>query len=119
MTEYFIFRNNIIKSGLILSTIFITLFFVTGENRLAYGFIFGAIVSIINFYIMSLSNMKVLNLSNNKKNILNFVSKNLVLRYLLYFLTLLIALKHSLLSFSGTIFGIFIIPLTVLLKNFI
>ncbi len=119
MTEYFIFRNNIIKYCLILSTIFITLFFVVGDNRLAYGFIFGATISIINFYLMSLSNLKLLNVNGDRKSILQFITKNLAFRYILYFLAIVVALKHPFLSFSGTLLGLFIIPFTILFKNFI
>jgi len=102
-----------------LSTIFITLFFAIGENRIAYGFIFGAAISAINFYIMSLSNLQLLNIQNNKKTILSFINKNLAFRYILYFLALLVSLKHPFFGFSGTLIGLFIVPFTIIVKNFI
>jgi len=119
MTDYFIFRNSILKYCLILSTIFITLFFVLGENRLAYGFILGAIISTINFYLMSLSNLKLITIQQSSRAILNFISKNLLFRYILIFLTLIIALKYPLISFSGTLIGLFVVQMSIIFKNFI
>ncbi len=119
MTTYFLFRDKIIKEYLILSTIFLALFFAFGEKSYAYGFILGAVISGINFYLISLNNIKLLNLSKTKSKLQYFILKWLFLRYILYFLALFVAIKNPLFSFGGTLIGFFAIQITLLVSTII
>ncbi len=118
MTEYFIFRNRILKEYLILSTIFIVFFAAVGKSVLAYGFILGTLVSGINFYLISLTNLKLLDNSSVKIKKFQFF-KWFVLRYLLCALALVAAFKKPFFDFGATVLGLFSIQLTLLISKLI
>jgi hypothetical protein len=118
MTEYFSFRNRILKEYLILSTIFVVFFVAVGRTSSAYGFILGAVVSGINFYLISLTNLKLLQV--NKVNVRRFhFLKWFFLRYFLYALALTVAFEKPFLDFGSAVLGLFSIQLTLLISKFI
>ncbi len=118
MTEYFVFRNKILKEYLILSTIFIVFFIAVGKPMLAYGFILGAVVSGVNFYIMSLTNLKLLEKGGLKQKQLQIV-KWFFLRYVLYGIALIVAIKKPFFDFGSAVLGLFSIQLTLLISKLI
>ncbi|GEM_PF-6915611 len=117
MKEYFDYRNKILKEYFIISTIFLSLFFLLGEKSVAFGFALGAAVSGINFYLISLNNLKLLSCSKSFSQ--KYLIKWFFLRYLMFFIAGIVALKSPDISFSGVAIGFFSIQMAIFYSKII
>ncbi len=113
MKEYTVIRDEILKSHLIFSFIVLSFFYLLGRINYANGFILGAAVSSINFIIMSKNNLKILTL---KEKFIQYSTRWMILRFVLFVLALIISLKYPKISFGGTVLGLISIQMVIFLS---
>ncbi|MBS4536446.1 ATP synthase subunit I [Clostridium sp. D2Q-14] len=99
----------IILSGIILITI-------PEPKEYVLGLIFGGIINLLNFRLMSITLEKSLNMPQGK--IMPYILANYMIRYLIYGIVLTIAALADYLNFLMVIIGFFMVKVIILLDTF-
>ncbi len=110
MEEYIKFKEKLFKYHIIFSIIILSLFYALNLRYEANGYILGAIVSLVNFFLLAKTNEKIV-LLKDKFN--SYSQKWFILRYLLFFLALIAAYKKDYFSLSGTIIGLLSMQISI------
>ncbi|MBS4538329.1 ATP synthase subunit I [Clostridium sp. D2Q-11] len=108
----------IMKRVAILTAIIsvIILIVVPDPKPYVLGLIFGAIINLLNFRLMSITLNKSVNMSQGK--IMPYIVANYVARYLIYGVVLTVAAFANYLNFLTVILGIFMVKLTIISDAF-
>ena len=99
---------------LILSGIF--LMFFKNPTEYIYGLVFGSIINILNFRLMSLTFEKAMNMSQHK--VMPYVVANYMVRYTIYGIVLAIAAIADYLSVYTVIIGFFMVKVVIITDTF-
>ncbi len=110
MENYIKFKTTLFKYHIIFCIIIISLFYTLNMPKEANGFILGAFVSIVNFFLLAKTNEKILIL---KEKFNSYSTRWFFLRYLLFALALIAAYKKSYFAVAGTVIGLFSFQLAV------
>ena len=103
MDEYIKFKTLLFKYHFIFSVIILSFFYSLSFNTAANGYILGAFVSVINFYLLSKTNERI---TFFKDRFNSYSIKWFFLRYLLYALALIASLKKEYFSLGGAVIGL-------------
>ncbi|MBR6700778.1 MAG: ATP synthase subunit I [Firmicutes bacterium] len=100
-------RKTISIASIIIAVIMcvICLIFVNSWQTMVLGILYGTLIAIINFTIMAKAGEKAIEMTPEKAK--TKMTLNYVLRYGIYIVTLIIAVKVSFLSPIGTVLGFF------------
>lgn len=114
---------SIIKRAIVVSLFVIGASFFLFEKPLAIinGYIFGSIISILNFKLLHNIINKLVFMPPNKAS--RYYARGYIAKYFIYFIVLLIAAYASYLNFVSAIIGLFLIKYVILFsvimdKNF-
>ncbi len=110
MENYIKFKTTLLKYHIVFSIIVLSLFYSLNLIKEANGFILGAFISLVNFFLLARTNEKILVLKDKFES---YSKRWFFLRYLLFALALIISFKKSYISLSGTIIGLFSIQLAI------
>ena len=110
MEEYIKFKEKLIKFHIIFSIIILSLFFALNLKNEANGYILGALISLTNFFLLSKTNEKLLFL---KDKFHSYSQKWFFLRYFLFALAIIIAMKKQYFSLAGTVIGLLSMQLAI------
>lgn len=111
-------NNNIvlkvIKRAVIISffIIGISVFFFNEPKPIIYGYIFGAIISILGFKLLHNTINKAINMTPGKASAYSTV--HYLIRYTIYFVVLAIAALANYLNFIAAIIGLLIVKFVII-----
>jgi len=112
-TGYKITRRVIILTLIISGVLLIV---VPDPNPYVLGLIFGSIINLLNFRLMSMTLKKSVNMSQGK--IMPYIVANYMARYLIYGIVLTVAAFADYLNFLTVILGIFMVKFTIIYDAF-
>lgn len=107
------------KVVIILSFFIIVFSFFLFRNPkpIILGYIFGALVNILSFFLISNSAYKLVQMSPQKAKIR--ASSNYILRFFIYFIVLFISIKADYLNYLATFVGLTMVRNAIFILNFI
>lgn len=105
------------KRVLIIIAIFslIFYFFMEKSGPAILGLIFGGIISIVSFKLMDNTLTKALGLPENKARA--YTMKHYILRFIIYFVVLLVAALADYLSILTTLIGLMLVKYVIIFSN--
>lgn len=112
-TQHKVVRRVIIFMLLIIGILFL---FFPNPKIYVYGLIFGTIINLLNFRLMSLTLAKSVNMPQSR--IIPYVMANYFARYMIYAVVLGIAAMADYISLITTILGILMVKLIILSDTF-
>lgn len=100
-------RKTISIASLIISAVIcvVCLVFVNSWQTMIFGVLYGTAISILNFNLMAKAGEKAIEMTPDKAK--TKMTLNYILRYGIYIVTLIIAVKVSFLNPIGTVLGFF------------
>lgn len=110
--------QKIIKRIFILNLILIgiILILVPSPKKYILGLIFGSIINILNFRLMSLSFSKSVKMPQHK--VMPYVTANYMIRYIIYGIVLTISVVADYLSLLTVIIGFFMVKAVIISDTF-
>lgn len=108
----------IVKRVAILTLIIsgIILIFIPDPKPYVLGLIFGSIINVLNFRLMSLTLAKSMNMPQSK--IMPYIMANYMARYFIYGVVLAIAAIADYLNFYTVVMGFFMVKIIILVDTF-
>lgn len=105
--------SGIIKKAIALSLIIIGILalFLKEPKSYILGMIFGSSISILNFILLALTTRKAV--LKNPSKAYGYSVGNYFIRYIIYFVVLLVAARAEYIDFLTTVLGIFIIKIVI------
>ncbi len=110
--------GTIIKRSIILIVVALAVMAVAFKEPkpYLYGMLFGSIINILNFRLMYLSTKKAMAL--NMKGAQVHIVVNYLIRYMIYGLVLIVAVKADYMSLYTVILGLFVVKIVILSDAF-
>lgn len=110
--------QKIIKRIVIVNLILIgiILMLVPSPKKYILGLVFGSIINILNFRLMSLTLSKSVTMPQHK--VMPYVSANYMIRYIIYGIVLTISVLADYLSLLTVIIGFFMVKAVIISDNF-
>lgn len=104
----------IIKKCIFISLVFIatSLYLFKAPMPIVNGYIFGGIISILNFKLLHNTINRVIFMAPEKANMHSRI--HYAIRYMIYFIVLTIGALAPYLNFITTIFGVFIVKIVII-----
>lgn len=104
----------IIKRCIFISLVFIatSLYLFKAPMPIVNGYIFGGIISILNFKLLHNTINRVIFMAPEKANMHSRI--HYAIRYMIYFIVLTIGALAPYLNFITTIFGVFIVKIVII-----
>jgi hypothetical protein len=112
-TEYKIFRRVIILTLIIIGIILLA---IPNPKDDILGLIFGTIINLLNFRLMSLSLAKAMKMPQAK--IMPYVVGSYMARYIIYGIVLAIAALADYLNFYTVVLGFFMVKIVIMSDTF-
>lgn len=109
-----ILRVVIILSFSIIGFIF---FIFKNPKPILLGYIFGALINILSFFLINDSAYKLVQMSPQRAKIR--ASSNYMLRFFIYFIVLFISIKADYLNYLATFVGLTMVRNAIFILNFI
>lgn len=94
---------------------FLSVIFISNFKPFIFGIIFGSLLGILNFYDLYLTLTKASTM--NSGNASNYASFKYVIRYVFMGIALLVSIKATYINVIGTIIGLVLIKIVVLITN--
>lgn len=109
----------IVKRIIIINLILIGIIFLIFPNPkiYVYGLVFGSIINILNFRLMSITLAKSTGMPQHK--VLPYVVANYMIRYTIYAVVLTISVKAEYISFYTVLIGFFMVKVVIISDTFI
>ena len=110
--------GTIIKRSIILIVVALAVMAVAFKEPkpYLYGMLFGSIINILNFRLMYLSTKKAMAL--NMKGAQVHIVVNYLIRYMIYGLVLIVAVKADYINLLTVILGLFVVKIVILSDAF-
>lgn len=110
--------STIVKRSLIFISLISLIILIAFKNPkpYIYGLLFGSIINILNFRLMYLSTKKAMSLG--MKGAQRHVVTNYIIRYIIYAIVLIVAVKAEYLSMYTVILGFFTVKIIILSDAF-
>ena len=112
-TQYKVTKRVIIFALLIIGILFL---FFPNPKTYVNGLIFGTIINLLNFRLMSLSIEKSVKMPQSK--IMPYILANYFARYIIYGVVLGVAAVADYISLTTTILGVFMVKIIILSDTF-
>lgn len=108
----------ITRRVLILTLIISGIFFFVFPNPKEYvlGLVFGAIINLLNFRLMTITLSKSVNMS--QRQIMPYVIGNYGLRYIIYGTVLVVGAVADYLNFYTVVLGVFMVKIVIISDSF-
>lgn len=115
--------TKIYKRTAVVSFIIMGVIFFTFENPkpIVLGYVFGLIISMLSFKLLDNTINKAVKMTPGKAN--SYTFRHYILRYIIYFIVLLVAVEADYLNLLATLFGLLMVKFTIVVsaivdKNF-
>ena len=108
-----IYKRTLIASFFIIG---ISFFMFDKPQEIVQGYIFGTMISVLGFILMERTLNRAVKMNPGKAS--GYTVLHFFLRYIIYFLVLLIAAIADYLNFPATVLGLLIIKFTILFSTF-
>jgi len=94
---------------------FLGVIFISNFKPFIFGVIFGSLLGILNFYDLYLTLTKASTMNSGRAS--NYASFKYVIRYVFMGIALLVSIKATYINVIGTIIGLILIKIVVLITN--
>lgn len=112
-----IFKSIIKRSLILLAVVMLAILIIADEPKpYIYGYLFGMIINILNFRLMSLSIKKALTLKEGSAQ--KYAVSNYLVRYIIYGIVLYIAAVADYLDLLAVVLGFFTVKLIIISDTF-
>lgn len=113
-----IYKRTLIVSFIIMGVIFFTF---KNPKAIVLGYVFGLIISMLSFKLLDNTINKAVKMMPGKAN--SYTFRHYILRYVIYFIVLLVAVEAEYLNLLATLFGLLMVKFTIVVsaivdKNF-
>lgn len=108
-----IYKRTLIVSFFIIG---ISFFMFDRPQEIVQGYVFGTIISVLGFILMERTLNRAVKMNPGKAS--GYTVLHFFLRYIIYFVVLLIAAIADYLNFPATVLGLLIIKFTILFSTF-
>ncbi|RKD31528.1 ATP synthase subunit I [Thermohalobacter berrensis] len=111
-------QAEVVKRVSYISLVIVGIFFFVFDKPsiYIYGFVFGVLINILNFRLMSLTLSKAVKMP--KQKVMPYVVANYIARYIIYGIVLTVSAIADYLNFYTTILGLFMVKIVILSDTF-
>lgn len=105
-------KVQLVKQFLLLYAVLLAVLLARLDLQGAYGLTFGALMAVLNFFLLASTLEKSLHMPPNRARV--YITAHYFIRYALFFVVLLIAIKRADMNFVWAVIGL-LIPKAVIL----